>query len=99
MNEGERLRDARLSAMSDRALLELVLDDHGEEVTIAERAAFAEMLSAVKGGYYLTERQRAWALDAGARVTPIDAKDVPAGRPVEVPAVLRNLPLKPPGRK
>ena len=92
---------------SDQRLVRSVLD---EEITEAEREAFEEMATDLATGRRtLSERQRAWVREvgkrAGADVGNVMDRwrrgEIPRGREVEPPAVLRreNLPMKPPGRK
>jgi hypothetical protein len=97
MNDAERRRNVRIRAMSDEDLLNLVCaSDFREDVTSGEYAAFANMRANQET---LTLKQRAWAEEVARRVVPFDARDVPRGREVETPAVLRNLPKSPPGRR
>jgi hypothetical protein len=46
----------------------------------------------------MTATQRHWAITVVRRIMPLDAAEVPRGKPVETPAVLRDLPMAPPGR-
>lgn len=95
MNAAEVKRNERIAKMSDRDLLNTVLEAALEDISDAEMAAFADMLAK---GQSLSQKQRAWAESAARRVIPVSSGDVPRGRPVETPAVLRNLPKAPPGR-
>lgn len=92
---------------SDRRLVRRVLD---EEITEAEREAFDEMLAMLDAGRrVLSEKQRAWVREVGKRSgADVDGVmdrwkrgEIPRGREVETPAVLRreNLPMKPPGKR
>ena len=91
----------------DRRLVRMVL---AEEITEAEREAFDEMLAMLDAGRCtLSEKQRAWVRSVGQRAgADIDGVmdrwkrgEIPRGREVETPVVLRreNLPMKPPGRR
>lgn len=89
----------------DRKLVREVL---AEEITEAEREAFTEMLAMLDAGRRtLSERQRSWVREVGKRAgADVDnvmerwkRGEIPRGREVETPAVLRNLPMKPPGRR
>ena len=99
MNVAEKRRDERIEAMSDLALLGALIAD--EDLDPTERSAFSDMrgdlLSEERLG--LSKRQRAWAEEVMRRITPIRSEDVPAGRPVATPAVLQNLPKRPPPRR
>jgi FMN phosphatase YigB (HAD superfamily) len=76
-----------------------------------EDAAFRDMLAALEGsgeGTFatLSNAQRAWAYEVAERVgcSPdyvnlVSSGRVPRGREVPTPAVLQNLPKKPPGRR
>jgi hypothetical protein len=89
----------------DIELLERVVDD--VDLREGEQDAFAEMLEGLREGRYasLTRRQREWASEVALRIGAIGYENlvssggVPVGRPVETPAVLRHLPMKPPGRR
>ena len=101
MNKAEEARNAKIAAMDDAVLLVLVTASPRDEAIRAEEwKAFAEMAADLRSGARkkLSPRQRAWAEEAARKVMPFDLKDVPVGRPVPVPAVLQNLPKKPPGR-
>ena len=102
MNLAEDKRNARIEAMDDGKLLELVLESG--DLSDAETHAFADMRAGLidpsdpRQG--LSKRQRAWVEEVARRVVPIRAEEVPRGREVESPASLRpeNLPKLPPGR-
>ena len=68
-----------------------------------EHDAFGDMLVRLEDGQReLTPKQRDWAEKAAERLglsVPRDNSRVPVGRPVETPAVLRNLPKRPPTRR
>jgi hypothetical protein len=93
----------------DLALLRRLVDD--SDVLDYERDAFAQMLrqleaSSSEGGYHaLSEPRRLWAREVAERVGCIGYENlvssglVPRGREVATPAVLQNLPKKPPGRR
>ena len=100
VNTAERLRDERITKLSDTMLLRaLVTEPRDADVTDEEFAAFVDMLLYVKSGSLLTRKQRAWAEEVARRITPVRAAEAPKGREVPTPAVLQNLPLKPPGRR
>jgi hypothetical protein len=69
-------------------------------------AAFVEMLARLdRGGRDLTDRQRAWVCGVYEQTTGVpvyenswSAGKVPKGRDVPTPAVLQQLPKRPPGR-
>jgi hypothetical protein len=94
--------------MSDRDLLTLALGYlrgacKGEETE--EIITLAGWLEDLDEGTIrcLSPRRRTWANDALDRFEPraanlVSRGLVPRGREVPTPAVLRNLPLKPPGR-
>lgn len=91
----------------DIKLLERVLDE--AKLTDAQREAFDDMLAKLhRSGSALSPKQRAWAQVAlyGERYEPepeyenlVSAGRVPRGRPVPTPAVLTNLPKRPPVRR
>jgi len=93
--------------MTDLESLSHLLAD--ERLTDAEHEAFESMHGYILAhGPKLTPKQSAWIravasrleLDAGELTGPAFASGaIPVGKPVAVPAVLRVLPLKPPGRK
>lgn len=98
MNEEHRETDLRAL----RGLLA------SESLTGKERAAFESMELDITGltrFRQLTKNQREWVLarcDELAIVVidpAVRNKDVPRGREVETPAILRNLPKAPPRRK
>lgn len=97
MNAGERRRDERIAKLSDAALLKAIADDGTAELSEKEAAAFADMFGFVRAGSTLSKKQRRWAEETLRKLTPIRASDCPKGADVEIPAVLKNLPLKPPG--
>jgi hypothetical protein len=102
MNLAEDKRNARIEAMDDGELLEVILNSG--DLSEVEVHAFADMRAGLvdpngpRRG--LSKRQRAWAEEVARRVVPIRAEEVPRGREVVDPVSLRreNLPLKPPGR-
>jgi hypothetical protein len=92
-------------AEEDRALVAAALDAAKDAENVEAEDAFASMLKRNKP---LTNKQRAWAegLSEGkfVEVAPsyenlFSGGKVPIGNHVELPPVLRNLPLKPPGRR
>ena len=104
-----RHRESDLSALSE------LLDRHADELTEPELEAFADMRFSLqayggteipsKGKYQqLTEKQRTWVTSVHERIVPAYANLfsrglVPRGREVETPAVLLNLPKRPPTRR
>jgi hypothetical protein len=98
MNYAEQRRNVAIAAMSDLDLLRVVTRPHAEDVSEGEFNAFVDMLAWVEGGAALSKKQRAWAEEAARRIVPLKAEDVPRGREVVVPDVLRHLPKKPPPR-
>lgn len=103
MSLAEDKRDARIAAMDDGTLLEVVLESG--ELSETETHAFADMKAGLENYEMeagevgrLSKRQRAWLEEVGRRVVPIRAEDAPRGREVPTPEVLKNLPKRPPGR-
>ena len=109
MNFAERRRDLRIAAMRDSELLDMLRAD--DEVEPDEWVIICNMQKQLAGpsrvgstfpfrdtAPALSLKQRAWAEEIARRITPISAKHVPEGRLVETPAVLQNLPKKPPRR-
>lgn len=93
--------------IEDQALLETLLAwsrEHDEDGEKFSRAPFEDMLA--RDFPRLTDKQRAWAKGlleryAGGPSTYENlwsSGKVPRGKDVPTPEVLRNLPLKPPGR-
>lgn len=89
----------------DYALLSAALDAAKEAENSEAEEAFASMLKRNKP---LTDKQRAWAegMSEGKFVEAVpEYKNlfssglVPRGNEVELPPVLRNLQMKPPGRR
>lgn len=96
----------------DLRMLSEMLDNHLDEMTEKEVLAFADMRFDLQayGGMeipsapmfrQLTEKQRAWVKSVHARVVPYYANLVsrglvPRGKEVPTPAVLQNLPKRPP---
>jgi hypothetical protein len=102
VNFAEQRRNVRIAAMTDRELLELLCRD--DDVRPDEYAILASMRAQVLNHLgeqdgHLSKKQRAWAEDVARRVVPLDAREVPRGRPVETPSVLQNLPKRPPPRR
>lgn len=98
MSPSEDHRENDLRALS--SLLDL------EELSEYERDAFDDMLAPLMAGRYrqLTERQREWVMgrcDVLGIVIGDPAernKNVPRGREVEAPDILKRLPKAPPRR-
>jgi hypothetical protein len=93
-------RDARtekIAKMTDRGIVLLLLK---EDLRPETRKAFEEMLAWLDRGEGrgLSVRQREWVESALLEYTPISAADVPRGKEVPKPEVLKKLPMKPPGR-
>ena len=97
----------------DLQMLSTLLDDHLDELSEKEVEAFASMrfdMTAYEkvGGEehrrQLSAKQREWVTSVHERLIPAYANLVsrglvPRGREVPTPAVLQNLPKKPPPRK
>lgn len=97
----------------DLGMLATLLDEHVEELSEAEVEAFADMrfnMTAYEkvGGQehrrQLSAKQREWVTSVHERIVPayvnlVSLGLVPRGREVPTPAVLQNLPKKPPPRK
>jgi hypothetical protein len=97
VNNAEEMRNARIATMSDLTLLRLLTTDPG--VADFEASAFNDMIRYVERVNSLSARQRAWAEEVARRVVPLDSREVPRGKEVETPAVLKHLPKTPPGRR
>jgi len=96
----------------DIAMLQQLLD-HSDRLRDGEGDVFSSMLAKLDTAYSerryakLTDAQRHWVTDAANRLeleNPNDDphernRDVPRGKEVPTPAVLRNLPKAPPGRR
>ena len=102
-NEFDQFKPAP-RGLSDQELLRKALDC--SEIKEHEKELFGKWLKELDDGErrVLSMRQKTWANDVIDRDEPraenlVSRGLVPAGRPVEVPEVLKNLPLKPPGRK
>lgn len=94
----EKQRDERIRALGDLALIDAVL---ALEITDVWRAIVQDMRNGivVEGRRGLSRKQRT-SLEENIRAEmPILASEVPRGREVETPTVLRNLPKKPPQRR
>lgn len=97
MNDAERRRDNRIADLNDTEILDLLCAcDSDADVTVDEFVAFSSMRNAGRGHIFLTKRQRAWAEAVAKRIVPFDSRDVPRGREVPTPEVLRVLPKRPP---
>lgn len=105
--DGVRRVKTKTTKMSDEdyTLLSTALDNAKEAEDSEAEEAFADML---KRGKPLTPKQRAWAggLSEGKFVEAapeyknlFSSGLVPRGKEVELPPVLRNLQMKPPGRR
>lgn len=94
---------AEIAALTDEALLKRAVDS--DEIESDEKAAFIDMRAnfldhlGEPTDWRLSRKQRRWVEEAVLRVTPVLAADVPRGREVKTPAVLQNLPKKPPPRR
>jgi hypothetical protein len=101
-----------MSATREQELqqLEELLAQHGHNLTQVEAEAFSDMREALlayganDGRYRLTENQRVWLQRVRERVVPqyenlVSNGLVPRGREVPTPAVLLNLPKKPPRKR
>jgi hypothetical protein len=102
-NEFDQFKLAPRS-LSDEELLRKAIDC--SEAAEHEKELFTKWLDELESGErrVLSRRQKTWANDVIDRDEPraenlVSRGLVPTGRPVETPEVLRNLPLKPPGRK
>lgn len=92
------VRTEKIAKMTDKAIVILLLkEDLGDDT----RRAFSEMLAWLDRGEGrgLSIKQREWVESALLEYLPISAADVPRGREVPTPEVLRKLPLKPPPRR
>lgn len=90
--------------LTDIEILDRALDE--SEVRSKVREAFEEMRSMLKSGERpcLSKKQRGWVSDVLDACAPqalnlVSRGFVPRGKEVELAPVLRNLPLKPPGRR
>jgi hypothetical protein len=86
----------------DIKLLKRTIEFLNERSQDAEH--FANMLIGLEEGRWgnLTTKQRQWAksvLDEPEYENLVSSGKAPRGREVPTPSVLRNLPLKPPGRR
>jgi|SRR5579859_4827115 len=87
---------------ADLAMLDRILAPHNQpEMSQSEYEAFVEMRSILlsSGRHVLSRKQRLWAEDADKRLRALPASEVPRGREVPIPEVLRVLPLRPPHRR
>lgn len=104
MNRGEAERNARIARMTDRALLSYLATEtmnNPEELSTEECSTFADIFASLDlaKGNVMTKSERAHAEEVARRITPLKASEVPIGRRVETPEVLKVLPKKPPGRR
>jgi hypothetical protein len=106
MNVAEEKRDKRIARMFDLDLLNVLLADTTGDIKPTERAMFEDMKRWVADGLgepitgrCLSTKQRSVAEDAAKRIVPIDVRDVPKGKEVPTPSVLKNLPKSPPKRR
>lgn len=89
----------------DRAHLQQALEK--KELADEHREAFEDMLEKMtEKARELSPKQRAYVrsvlgddVEDDKPIVLFSSGKIPVGNPVETPAVLRNLPLKPPGRK
>ena len=85
--------------------LKLLADVLKEEITDYERDAFSDMLDGLNTNRsVLSDKQRQWAKEVYEKFVPayenlVSEGRVPLGKPVPTPAVLLNLPKKPPTRR
>jgi len=101
-----------VSRAHDLALLQQLLD-HSDRLRVGEADVFSSMLAKLDTAHSerryakLTDAQRHWVTDAANRLELEDPhddprernRDVPRGKEVPTPVVLRNLPKAPPGRR
>ena len=87
MNQAEHRRDVRISAMEDRALINLIVRDTSGDVTTDEQVAFSSIRKQIASTpfdcdhrIYLSRKQRAWAEEIVQRITPIRADEAPRGK-------------------
>lgn len=76
------------------------------EVRRVPEREFRDMRAKAEMGRALSEKQREWVRGVHARLFDVTTYEnawsggkVPKGRDVKTPEVLKNLPLKPPGRR
>ena len=92
---------------ADLSMLSELLDRHAEELseTEVDLQAYGGMEIPSKPKYQrLTDKQRTWVTSVHERIVPqyanlVSRGLVPRGREVETPAVLLNLPKRPPTRR
>jgi hypothetical protein len=77
MNDAETKRDARIANMNNGQLL-AYLGANDSDLTVYERAAFPTMAPK-----RMTATQRHWAITVVRRIMPLDAAEVPRGKPVD----------------
>lgn len=96
------MNQKRNAELSDLELLNKTLDCNvSEEI----KEIFTKMRDTITAGqrYGLSFRQRQWVLDELEKHAPeyanlVSTGQCPRGREVETPAVLRNLPKRPPSK-
>jgi hypothetical protein len=110
------LANVGLCAMSNRDsdlhLLVTLLDDHADELSVAELEAFADMRCSLQmypadiaerhGFRELTDKQRQWVVAVHERIVPVYGNLVSRGlvpRGREVASMVGALPKRPPPRK
>lgn len=90
---------------ADLRMLNELINDHADELTDVETEAFAGMRFGLQLQFHeLTDRQRTWVTSVYERIVPqyanlVSRGLVPRGREVPTPAVLQNLPKKPPPKR
>ena len=89
--------------MDDLKLLLALVDEHSHELTEGESEAFQDMLDRVRRGGRMSLKQKQWAQKTLEKFQPtyenlVSSGQVPRGKEVPLPEVLRNLPMRPPGR-
>lgn len=109
MSLGDLMRASNERRENDLRMLQALLDAGPEHFGAGEYGAFDSMLGRLQNGQNtLTPKQREWVTKATIRLgldEPEPAENlvsrglVPRGNEVPVPEVLKNLPLKPPGRR
>lgn len=77
-----------------------------DEITDAERTAFTDMMATLESGKYnsLSTKQADWVRSVHTRLNLdepeklVSRGEIPRGKEVPTPEVLKNLPKRPPGR-
>jgi hypothetical protein len=109
MTPREQLRALRELVLESDRLDDEGIDDEGRtHFPHSVAAAFRDMLGRLADGYYdeLSPKQCAFLKTVYERVFSVDVAPVlmsggtiPRGREVELPEVLKNLPMRPPSRR